>query len=321
VNYVATAIAVATAAAIACAQPSHPAAEELQNAGLPAQKLAPEDLLHVSVYDAPELTGPVRVGDDGTIRLPMLPAPIEVSGLLPREVEHAIAAALKKGGVLVDPVVAVSVIEYRSHPINVIGAVRTPLTFQAYGRVTLLDALTRAGGVTETAGDYIVVSESVADGDNPGTALPMRRIALKRLLDGTNPDANLVLRGGEEIRIPEAAKIYVGGNVRRPGAFVVQDGTRPSVLKMLALSEGVTRYAQKTAYIYRGDAGSRGKKEIPVEISRILQRKAPDVPLEPDDVLYIPENSRSHGWSVALNTLLIVGGAGLGSAAVYTLTR
>src|SRR6266498_2101497 len=130
------------------------------DSNLPLQKIGPEDLIGISVYDAPELTRTVRVGTDGTIRLPMLKQRIKVAGMFPTDVETAIGEALKNEDIFVDPVVTVSIVEYRSRPINVVGAVKAPLTFQAAGTVTLLDALSRAGGLADDAGSVILVSVS-----------------------------------------------------------------------------------------------------------------------------------------------------------------
>ena len=104
-----------------------------------------------------------------------------------------------------------------------------------------------------------------------------------------DPAVNYELHGGEEIRVPEAGKIFVVGNVKKPGAFPVRDASDNSVLKMVALSEGLLPFAAKEAYIYRRDENG-AKREIPVELEKIMQRKAPDVTLQADDVLYIPDN-------------------------------
>jgi polysaccharide biosynthesis/export protein len=121
------------------------------------------------------------------------------------------------------------------------------------------------------------------------SATLLERIPLSRLLKDADPAVNYQLHGGEEVRVPEAGKIFVLGNVRKPGAFPVHDAGDNSILKMVALSEGVLPYASKQAYIYRREAGGN-KREIPVELDKILQRKAPDVALQVDDVLYIPDN-------------------------------
>jgi polysaccharide export outer membrane protein len=117
---------------------------EPANPNLPAQKIGPDDLIAIAVYDSPELTRTVRVSEEGQIRLPMLKRAIPAAGLLPRELESAIAEALRAEQILIDPVVTVTVAEYRSRPISVAGAVKRPVTFQVSGNVSLLDALTRA---------------------------------------------------------------------------------------------------------------------------------------------------------------------------------
>jgi polysaccharide export outer membrane protein len=189
-------------------------------------------------------------------------------------------------------VVKVTVAEYHSRPISVMGAVRKPLTFQAVGAVTLLDALARAEGLSPDAGTEVLVSRPQPSPDSRGemSATLLERIPLNRLLKDADPAVNYALHGGEEIRVPEAGKIFVLGNVKKPGAFAVHDAGDNSILKMVALSEGVLPYAAKQAYIYRREA-SGDKREIPVELDKILQRKAPDMSLQVDDILYIPDNN------------------------------
>lgn len=277
------------AAGVAAAQTRPAAAAELGGANLPALRIGPNDLIAVAVYDSPELTRTVRVGPDGVIRLPMLQQRIKAEKLLPAELEEAIAAALSAEQLLVDPVVTVTIAEYHSRPISVAGAVRNPVTFQAAGPVTLLDALTRAGGLSPEAGPEILVSRTQTEEDGQAAAL-VQRIPVKSLIDSADPDMNLKLTGGEEIRVPDAGKIYVVGTVRKPGAFPVQSGSETTVLQMLALAEGLAPFPSKQAYIYRLDPSTGTKNELQIPLSKILDRKAGDVPLQPNDILYIPDN-------------------------------
>lgn len=279
------------APAAALAQVRMQPMEDAGKENLPSQKLGIDDLVAISVYDAPELTRTVRVEADGAIHLPLLANGVAAAGLFAHDVEAALSNALRNEQILVDPVVKVTVAEYHSRPISVMGAVRKPLTFQAVGAVTLLDALARAEGLSPDAGTEVVVSRPQLSPDSRGevSATLVERIPLNRLLKDADPAVNYPLHGGEEIRVPEAGKIFVLGNVKKPGAFPVHDAGDNSILKMVALSEGVLPYASKQAYIYRRD--DRGdKREIPVELEKILQRKAPDIPLLVDDILYIPDN-------------------------------
>ena len=238
--------------------------EDAGKENLPSQKLGIDDLVAVSVYDAPEFTRTVRVEPDGTIWLPLLTRGVAAAGLLPRELEAAIAEALKTQQILVDPVVKLTVVEYHSRPISVMGAVRKPLTFQAVGAVTMLDALARAEGLDQNAGTEILLSRpQPATGVAVATGTPqVERISIERLMKDADPAVNYVLHGGEEIRIPEAGRIFVLGNVNKPGAFRGPRHRRfNSVLKLVALSEGLTPFASKQAYVYRRDA-SGAKQEI-----------------------------------------------------------
>jgi len=272
---------------IANAQVRQSLMEEVGRENLPSQQLGIDDLVAVSVYDAPELTRTVRVESDGAIHLPLLHNGVQASGLLPRDLETAIAGELTTEQILVDPVVKVTVVEYHSRPVAVMGAVKLPVTFQAVGVVTLLDALAKAGGLNDLAGTEILVTRS-QDGA-AGNGAIAERVPVKRLINDADPSVNFVLHGGEEIRVPEAGKIFVVGNVKKPGAFLVRDGSENSVMKLVALAEGLAPFHFKTAYVYRPDA-TGARQEIPVDLDKILDRKAPDVPLEVNDLLYVPDN-------------------------------
>jgi len=281
---------------------------DLTTPNLPAQRIGPDDLIALSVYDAPEFTRTVRVGPDGLIRLPMTDRRIKAQGLLPVDLETAIAETLVTGGLVIDPLVTVTVVEYHSRPISVAGAVKNPLTFQAVGTVTLLDALTRAGGLSQDAGPEILVSCAQPAANGSPTAL-VQRIPVKGLIDAADPDLNLRLTGGEEIRVPEAGKVFVVGNVKKPGAYPLQDGAETSVLKILALAEGLAPFSCDVAYIYRRDADSVVKHEIAIPLRRIMDRKSPDVPLLASDVFYVPDNSGRRTRMTALDRLLGFGSA------------
>ena len=298
------------------AQPQYPrpVVTPEMGANLPAQPVGPNDLIAVSVYDSPELSRTVRIGSDGYFRLPMLKARIKADGLLPADLETAIAEALKKEEILVDPFVTVTIAEYHSRPIAVNGAVKMPLVFQADHPVTLLEALARAQGLSETAGTEILVSQSQMGPDDKPITLT-RRIPVVSLIDDADPAFNILLHGGEDIRVPEVGRIYVVGNVKKPGAFPVRNGGGNTVLEMIALSEGLAPYYTKEAYIYRQE-GSGNKNEIPVPLEKIMERKAPDVPLLANDILYIPDNKTKR---ITIGTLEKVGvvGAAVGAALIY----
>jgi len=268
---------------------------------LPAQPLGASDLLALSVYNSPELSRLIRISAEGDINVPMVKERIPVAGLMPAEVEKRISAAFTKEGLLVDPAVTVTIVEYFSRPISVMGAVRKPLTFQASGPLKLLDALSRAEGLATSSGPDILVSRH-----DPAHGELIKRIPIRGLIDLADPELNLTLTGGEEIRVPEAGKVFVVGNVRKPGTFAIQDGSGLTVMKALAMSEGLMPYASKQAFIYRRESAGN-KTEIPIELKRLLDRKTADIPLEANDILYIPDNTRKRLSMTTLERVISFG--------------
>ena len=282
---------------------------------LPVGAIGDNDLLGITVYDAPPLSGAVRVNQDGDIRLPMVSQPIHAAGLTPHELENAIAAVLIKDHLLVNPIVTVRITEYDSRPITVVGAVKTPVTFQAMGPVTLLDAISRAGGVADNAGPEILIS-SQAQGPGGKEAALLQHVPISGLLDTTNPALNIELHGGDVVRVPQAGRVMVMGDVKKPGYFFIAGSSQSSIMKAVALSGGLGDHAGKVAYIYRRSGSAGGRNEIPVQLKKIMARKSPDVALEANDMLYIPD-AHGHGLSANAMNAILMGGISLGTALLY----
>lgn len=270
----------------------------MNDAVQPSAKIGPDDLLAVTIYDSPDLSRKVRVSSDGTIRLPLLSQPVRAAGLLPEQLETSVADAFRNEKILVQPSVSVAILQFTSRPISVVGAVRRPITFDASGKVTLVNAITRAEGLTPEAGSEILVSAS----DAQNGALITKTIRVKELMDGNHPDLDMTLRGGEEIRIPEAPKVFVMGNIKKPGSYSVQDKTDMTVLKVLALAGGTMPFSQKEAYIYH--QSSDGKRtEVPFDLKAMIDRKAPDIPIQANDMLYVVDNKGKRMTVAALDRI------------------
>jgi polysaccharide export outer membrane protein len=120
------------------------------------------DLLSISVFDVPELTREVRVSQSGTISIPLVPARLHVAGLTEIQAEQTIADVLEANGLVSHPEVEVTVREHRSRPITIVGAVQKPMVYEADSAVTLLEALAAAGGISNDAGDTIIVTRARA---------------------------------------------------------------------------------------------------------------------------------------------------------------
>jgi polysaccharide biosynthesis/export protein len=258
------------------------------NSNLGFEPVSAGDLIYISVSGSPELSRSVRVALDGKLVLPLLHEGVAVAGLTPAQIAQAISAELVKEKLLIQPIVSAAVLEYRSRRVSVVGAVRMPANFQAVGEMRLLDAIARAQGFSPEAGPEVIVSFPGGEG---GEKSPLH-IPLRALLAAKDSSMNIILRGGEEIRVPEAPKLFVVGNVRMPGSYPLADPEGSTILKALALSQGALSFTAKRAYIYRLIPASGKREEIPVELRAILHRKAPDVALEANDILYIPDNPK-----------------------------
>ncbi len=303
------------------AQDRLPSVEPQSGVNLPARPIRGNDLLSITVYGAPELTRMVRVTREGRIRLPLLHEPIQAAGQMPEELETRIAEALESEDVLVAPAVSVAIAEYQTRPISVAGAVRHPMTFLVFDKTTLLEALTRAEGLSPEAGAEIIVTRPADPGS--GNAPMIQRVPVKGLIDNADPSLNLVLEGGEEVRVPEVGRVFVVGNVKKPGAFQVELPAGMTVLKSLALAEGLAPFASKEAYIYRRPDSAPGAppQELPVELRKILDRKSPDPALQANDILYIPDSRRARATASAIEKAVSFAAGTASGALILSVNR
>jgi polysaccharide biosynthesis/export protein len=129
------------------------------------------DLLAVQVFDVQELSREVRVSPTGTIAIPLVPVRLHVTGLTETQVELKIAEVLEANGLVSHPDVSVAVKERKSKPITIVGAVPHPMVYQADRQVTLIEVLAEAGGISNDAGDTVIItraeSDPLSDSDPP----------------------------------------------------------------------------------------------------------------------------------------------------------
>jgi polysaccharide export outer membrane protein len=273
---------------------------------LPVQKIGPNDLLSVTVYDAPEFSRSVRVLDTGEIKLPLMDKNIHVAGLFPAEIEALIVDEIKREHLLIDPYVTVTVSDYHSRPISVTGAVKSPTIFQAIGTVNLLDALAKAGGPADNAGGELLVTRGQST----------QRIAIKALNDGSDPTLNVKLEGGDLVRVPVIGTVVVAGNVHVSGIYPVQDSGTTTIMTALAQAQGVGDFKPPKVYIYRPD--DKGiKHEIEINLNDLLKRKIPDVTLQAKDILYVPDNNGKKNAQLWLDRISGVGTQAASGALIY----
>jgi len=159
-----------------------------------------------------------------------------------------------------EPQVAVSVTEFRSQPVSVLGAVRNPGVQQVQGRKTLLELLSMAGGIDAEAGHNLRITRrkefgpiplKTAEADPSGDYF-VADVDLGSLLEARNPQENIEVKRRDVITVPRGELVYVMGTVRRPGGFVLRQRETLSALQALALAEGLDRAASPQNAMIRG---------------------------------------------------------------------
>ena len=209
-------------------------------------------------------------------------------------------------------------------------------------------------GLGPDAGNEILITRPARDGGPP----LVQRIKVNGLIDAADPALNVTLEGGEEVRVPQIGRVFVVGNVKKPGAFRIEDGFGLTVLKALAMAEGLAPYATKEAFVYRradgastlpagltadpgatagGNAAATadhsaavtkmaaapgiaaGGEEVRIDLKKIMDRKAPDVALRPNDIFYIPDDRKAR---ISMNVLEKTVGFAAGTASgILILSR
>src|SRR6185437_15582532 len=163
------------------------------NTTMPNHPIVPNDLLSIMVFDEAGLSKTERVSEDGTIQMPALKDPIQVAGLLPRDVEAKVNEALLDQQILVHPVTTVSIVEYAPKMVSVVGDVKNPGQFTVSGPISLYEALAKAGWTTQDAGANVLLTKSPSE--------PPIRINLLQLQLGKDPSLNPILTGGEVVNV------------------------------------------------------------------------------------------------------------------------
>jgi polysaccharide export outer membrane protein len=282
--------------------------------------LGPEDAISVHVVDLPELdsksVGVIHVDRQGNIHLP-LAGRVRVSGLTVEQLEKEVASRLK--AVMNDPEVSVSVVEFRSHPVSVLGAVRSPGVYQVTGRKTLFEVLSLAGGLNQDAGNTVKVTRQVSAGrlplrtavSDPTGEFNIGQLNLRNVMDAKSPEENIDVLANDVITVPKADLVYVVGAVHRAGGFPLAEKEQISVLQAVSLAEGLDRVAgAKNSRILRQSSPGAERTEIPVNVQEILEGRANDVSLQANDILFIP-NSVAKSASIRVLEAAIQAGTGI----------
>ncbi len=273
----------------------------------PNTRIEPGDLLDVVVFDTPELSGRFRVNAKGDILLP-LAGLLHVDGLTLAEITDAVSARYKNGGFLVNPQVTVFVAEYTRRTITVSGEVRSPGIFVVTGRRTLLDTITQAGGLNESASRTVSIVHA---------ADPKNIIHVTLNVGAQTPESieqgRMEILPGDLIFVARSGVIYVVGDLSRPGGYQVEHNNRLSLLDAIALAGGPTRTANlSNARLIRRSAA--GREELKLNLRHIFYGTGPDMLLMDGDILYVPTSLARQYSFAALD-------AGIGAATGYAIYK
>ena len=234
--------------------------------------VGPQDVLNITSHDDPALSGKFTVEADMTFTFPLI-GRIRAGGLTLREVESQLQARLVEEGFFKAPQVLVSVEQYKSQKVFIVGEVRNPGAYPLSGDMRLVEALALAGSTLPTAAGEIVVVPADAGGMmvEPSSIAAVRaagskavRVNLRELQNGAFHQ-NVQLAGGDTVFVLKAQNIYVFGQVKNPGAYPLQQDVT-TVLQGLALAGGVTeRGATSRVEIVRIVDGAQKKIKVKLE--------------------------------------------------------
>ena len=249
-------------------------------------RIGAEDLLQTNVYEQPDLSSVLKVGSDGNISFPLL-GRIKAEGFTVTELEMELEKKLSDG-FLVNPQVSILIKEYRSRKIYVLGGVGKPGIYELRKSITLLEAISRAGGLVSDAAQHAIITRSKTDFGNPTPDKEPIRIDLKRLLDEGDTQLNINVNDGDVIQIPNPNTYFVFGEIKNPGSYTLEKDV--TILQAITRAGGFTKIAAPArTKVIRGKAGE--ERTIKVDISSIIKGdKNKDIPLVADDIVIVPES-------------------------------
>ncbi|HEV3038262.1 MAG TPA: polysaccharide biosynthesis/export family protein [Candidatus Angelobacter sp.] len=284
-------------------QPKPQQQQEVAPATIPSEEyiICADDLLDIYIIDVPELSRTYRVSQSGQLNFPLLPKPLNATGLTLDEFARLLTTQLKSTGTLTDPHIDVSVKESRNHSVSINGAVKNPQIYPLLGRAKLLSVISQAGGIADDAGDVVKITRGgaiskmlSATNGTPADSPQTITINLNELLNSSNSSLNVDVYPGDWVTVPKAGVVYVVGAVNRSGGFVMNTAREHmTVLQAVALAEDLKPTAQREhSMIIRRDPSKQGdRQEIAVNLKKILSGQVADVTMEPNDILFVPDSS------------------------------
>lgn len=257
-------------------------------------RLGPKDVINVGVYAGGEkqLETDLTVHADGKVTVPLL-GPVPAAGLTIGELTRVIEEPLSKD-YFVSPQVTVTIKEYHSLSFYVSGSVVNPGHFELNTEPTMLELISKAGGLKPDHGRMAYVLREGGESTTiTGEKTQSIAVDLLKLFDQGALSENLALKSGDIVHIPLAAEqnqavsnIFVEGEVVKPGVYLYQPGL--SALNACIQAGGFTKFAAPNrARIIRKKES--GQEVIQIDLDEVKKGKIPDIQLQPGDLIHVPE--------------------------------
>jgi len=248
------------------------------------------DVLEIRVFDTPELSGKFRVDSHGNITLPVGGA-VGVKGLSPEQVQTAIEERFRQKEILRSPHVEVFVVEYATQRVTVMGEVKMPGVYPMGGKRGVLDYVSAAGGPTPAASKTALLTHK----NSPEQAIPVD-------LSGAGQTSQPRVEPGDRIAVTRSGIVYVVGDVGRPGGYLIENKNTLTVLRAVALAQGLNKTAKLEAKLIRNTATGRTETDVPLK--KILANQAADPALQDEDILYVPVSGAKQWTDKGLTSAL-----------------
>ena len=229
------------------------------------------DTVNITVYEQPDLATVARISqDDGTVTFPLL-GEVTIAGLSPEDAGRKIERLLKEGGLIKAPQVGLTVKEFFSQKIPVLGQVKKPGEYSLKGESRVVDLITQAGGVQPDASDVIIVVKNEA-----GKSVK-HEIDLLQFYAG-DMTQNIKVARGDFVLVPKMNTFYIHGEVKRPGRYRLERDM--TAMQALTVGGGLTgRGSLKGMKVTRRQLNGK-TQNIGIGLTDTIQ---------PDDVLYVKE--------------------------------
>lgn len=239
--------------------------------------LGPKDVVNITVFGEPQLSGDYEINDDGKIRFPLL-GDVLISNLTTQQAAEKIEKLLEKD-YFVDAQVTLIVKDYKSLWVNVIGEVRNTGRKYLKSQATILDVISECGGLSNEAGDSITLKRPV-DKDSSLVV----QLNLRDLTDPNSPNFNYKVKPGDTIIVHPKPYFYIQGEVAKPGKYeLAKDLT---LLQAIALAGGVGKFAnEKNIEIYRTEGSET--KIIRKNLKDIKKNEEEDIIIYPMDTIIV----------------------------------